>query len=226
LSNPALSVVIRTKRNALKIEVWFDIACPYSYIGLRNLEKAIKLYTGGQPTVIFRSFELEPEIAVDSDETQFTTLIRQYKLSQLRAKQTIDTIIIAGQKAGLTIDFDKVIRTNTFDAHRLIHFAADNGKGAEMVGRLFKVYFEEGKHIGSKKQLIVLAAEIGIEAKQLLESNSYSADVRADEHLAQRIGIGKVPFFLFREKYSITGAQPVTVFTELMSRIKAVDDKL
>jgi predicted DsbA family dithiol-disulfide isomerase len=207
----------------LKIEVWFDIACPYSHIGLKHLEKAIELYIGGLPTVILRSFELEPEIAVDSDETQYTTLTRQYKLSQLRAKQTIDAIRIAGRKGGLIIDFDKVIRTNTFDAHRLIHFAADNGKGAAMVGRLFKAYFEEGKHIGSKKQLIALAAEIGIDAKQLLESSNYSADVRADEHRAQRIGIGKVPFFLFEEKYSITGAQPVAFFVELMSRIKAVD---
>ncbi|WP_167667803.1 DsbA family oxidoreductase [Mucilaginibacter gossypiicola] len=208
----------------MKIEVWFDIACPYSYIGLKHLEKAIEFYAGGQPTVLLRSFELEPEIAVDNDETQCATLMRQYKLSQLRAQQTINAIMMAGQKAGLTIDFDKVIRTNTFDAHRLIHFAADNGKGAEMAGRLFKAYFEEGKRIGNKKQLIGLAAEIGIDAKQLLESNSYSAEVRADEHLAQRIGIGKVPFFWFEEKYSITGAQSITVFTELMSRIKAADD--
>jgi predicted DsbA family dithiol-disulfide isomerase len=209
----------------LKIEVWFDIACPYSYIGLKHLEEAIKLYTARQPTIILRSFELEPEISVDSGEKQCTTLMRQYKLPQLRAQQTINAIMMAGRKAGLTIDFDKVIRTNTFDAHRLIHFAVDKGKGLEMVGRLFKAYFEEGKHIGNKKQLIALAYEIEIDAIKLLESNNYSAEVRADEHHAQRIGVGKVPFFLFKEKYSITGAQPVAFFAELMSRIKTGDNK-
>lgn len=203
----------------MKIEIWFDVACPYCYIGLKHLENSIKLHAGEQPNVVLRSFELDPEIAVDNNETQYITLTRQYKLSPLRAKQTIDTIAAAGQAAGLIIDFDKVIRTNTFDAHRLIHFAVDEGKEVEMNNRIFKAYFEEGKHIGSKKQLITLASEIGIDAKPLLESGNYSAEVRADEHRAQRIGIGKIPFFLFNEKYSITGAQPVTVFAELMKRI-------
>lgn len=219
MSNSAILVVTYFKHEVLKIEVWFDVACPYCYIGLRHLESAIKLYAGKRLNFLLRSFELEPEIAVDNSETQYITLMRQYKLSELRAKQTIDTIATAGQAAGLIIDFDKVIRTNTFDAHRLIHFAADEGKGVEMNNRLFKAYFEEGKHIGSKKHLIALASEIGIDAKRLLESNNYSAEVRADEHRAQLIGISKIPFFLFDEKYSITGAQPVSVFIELMNRI-------
>jgi predicted DsbA family dithiol-disulfide isomerase len=203
----------------LKIEVWFDVACPYCYIGLKHLDTAIDLYTGKRPAIVLRSFELEPEVAIESGETQYMTIMRQYELSPSRAKQTLDAIVAAGLAAGFVIDFSKLIRTNTFNAHRLIHFAEREGKGAQMNDRLFKAYFEEGKHLGHKKQLEELAAEAGINAKQLLEGNDCSASVRADEHLAQRIGISKIPFFLFNGKYSITGAQPAAVFTELMNRI-------
>jgi len=205
----------------LKIEIWFDVACPYCYIGLKHLESAIELYAGEQPNVVLRSFELEPEIAVDSGETQYMTLTRQYKLSPLRAKQTMDMIMAAGQAAGLTIDFSKVIRTNTFDAHRLIHFAVKENRELDMSTRLFKAYFEEGRHIGSKKTLMSLATELDIDAERLSEGDFYAAEVRADEHLAQRIGVSKIPFFLFNGRYSITGAQPVEIFAGLMNRIKA-----
>lgn len=225
MSNPTISVVIYIKHKVLKIEVWFDVACPYCYIGLKHLEAAIKLYAGKRPNVVLRSFELEPEIAVDCGETQYMTLMRQYKLSPLRARQTLDALTNMGQMAGLKINFDKVIRTNTFDAHRLIHFAVKEGKGWEMTSRLFKAYFDEGKQIGSKKVLMALAAEPGSEAKRLIENNLYAAEVRADEHQAQRMCVSKVPFFLFEGKFSVTGAQPVGIFSELMNRLKAVDDK-
>jgi predicted DsbA family dithiol-disulfide isomerase len=209
----------------LKIEVWFDVACPYCYIGLKHLENAINLYKGERPNVIFRSFELEPEIAVDCDETQCITLMRQYRLSALRARQTLDAITNTGRAAGLAINFDKVIRTNTFDAHRLIHLAGDEGKGWEIICKIFSACFEDGEHIGSKRVLTTLAAGLALDAKQFLEGNLYAAEVRADEHLAQRMGVSKVPFFLFDGKYSITGAQPVDVFLSLMNRLNVIDVK-
>lgn len=209
----------------MKIEVWSDVACPYCYIGLKHLEYAIKQYVGEQPNVVFRSFELEPEIAVDCGETQFMTLIRQYKLSPVRARQTLDIVAATGQAVGLKFNFDTVIRTNTFDAHRLLHFAAKEGKGLEMTNRLFKAYFEEGKHIGDKNELIRLAAELGIDSEIPVKSNQYAAEVRNDEHESQHMGVNKIPFFLFGGKYSITGAQPTAVFIELMNRLGAVEDQ-
>jgi predicted DsbA family dithiol-disulfide isomerase len=203
----------------LKIEIWFDVACPYCYIGLKNLEDAIKQCAGERPEVVLRSFELEPEIHTDTGETQYSTIIRQYNQSSLRAKQTLDAIICAGQAAKLEMDLDKVIRTNTFHAHRLIHFAEKKGKGMEMIHRLFQAYFQEGLHIGNKNILINLSAELGIDSKEVMESDQYAAEVRADEHRSQHMAVNAVPFFLFEEKYSITGAQPVDTFSWLMKRI-------
>jgi predicted DsbA family dithiol-disulfide isomerase len=209
----------------LKIEVWSDVACPYCYIGLKHLEDAINQYMGEKPTVVLRSFELEPEIALESGETQRMTLIRQYKQSPLVATQTLDAITVLSQAAGLIMDLDKVIRTNTFHAHRLIHFAGKTGKELQMNARLFRAYFQEGRHIGDKEALVKLAAELGIDSTEVMESNLYAAEVRADEHKSQHIGISAVPFFLFEEKYSIIGAQPASTFVELMNRLWPVDNK-
>lgn len=209
----------------MKIEVWSDVACPYCYIGLKHLDDAIKQYAGERPNVVLRSFELEPEIPADSGETQHITLIRQYKQSPLRAKQTLEAITTVGRSAGLTMDFDKVVRTNTFNAHRLIHFAGKKDKGLEMNTRLFQAYFEEGTHIGHKDALVRLATELGIGSEEVIESDLYAAQVRADEHESQHMGVSSVPFFLFDGKYSITGAQPVGTFIALMNRLRPVDSR-
>lgn len=207
--------------NKLKIEIWSDVACPYCYIGLKHLENAIRQYSDEQPQVVLRSFELEPEIAVDSGETQYLTMIRQYNQSSLRARQTLNAISNAGRVADLKMDLDKVIRTNTFHAHRLIHFAGKKGKAMEMACRLFSAYFQEGQHIGDKKVLTKLAAEVGIDSTEVIESDLYAAEVRADEHRSQYMAINAVPFFLFEEKYAIAGAQPADHFIRLMKRLNS-----
>jgi predicted DsbA family dithiol-disulfide isomerase len=216
-----LLIYTRSIINKLKIEIWSDVACPYCYIGLKHLENAIKQYAGEVPELILRSFELEPEIPTDSGETQYLTMIRQYNQSCLRAKQTLDAISNAGREAELKIDLDKVIRTNTFHAHRLIHFAGENGRAMEMQSRLFQAYFKEGQHIGKKNVLTKLAAEVGIDSKEVMKSDLYAAEVRADEHKSQHMAINAVPFFLFEEKYSISGAQPPATFIGLMKRLSS-----
>lgn len=203
----------------MKIEIWSDVACPYCYIGLKHLEDAIKQYAAVLPEIVIRSFELEPEIAIDSGETQYLTIIRQYHQPALRAKQTLDAIARAGRAAKLEMDLDKVVRTNTFHAHRLIHFAAKEGKAMEMTARLFQAYFQEGQHIGDKNILAMLSAELGIDSSEVMEGNQYAAEVRADEHKSQYMAVNAVPFFLFEEKYSISGAQPPDTFIGLMKRL-------
>jgi len=205
--------------NKLKIEIWSDVACPYCYIGLKHLEDVIKQYTDELPELVLRSFELEPEIPNDSGETQYLTMIRQYNQSPLRARQTLDAISAAGRAAKLRMDFDKVIRTNTFHAHRLIHFAGKKGKGMEMMYRLFQQNGQEGQHIGDKNTLTKLSAELGIDSREVIESDLYAAAVRADEHKSQYMAVNAVPFFLFEEKYSISGAQPMETFIELIKRV-------
>ncbi len=111
--------------------------------------------------------------------------------------------------------------TNTFDAHRLSHFADRYGKMGEMTERLLKAYFTESKHIGDHETLASLAAEVGLdksEAAKMLAGDDYSKEVRADEQEAGKLGIRGVPFFVINRKYAISGAQSSEVFLEALQK--------
>lgn len=207
----------------MKIEIWSDIACPYCYIGFKHLESALDQFKGKQPEVKLRSFELEPDIASNSGESQHLAVMRKYHQSPLRAQQTLDGATQAGQQASLIIDFDKVVTTNTLQAHRLIHLAETFGNALEMKDRLFKAYFTEGRNISDRSVLIELAGELGINAGAMLDSEQFTEEVKTDEHTAQRLGIRSVPYFVFDDKYAISGAQPVTTFLGLLKELQSAE---
>lgn len=204
----------------MKIEIWFDVACPFCYIGFNHLENALNQFTGSKPEIVLRSFELEPDAANNSGETPHLAVMRNYRQSRLRAQQTLNNASTAGKAVGLLIDFDKVIVTNTFNAHRLIHFAETLGRGLEMKECLFRAYFSDGKHIGKTTVLSEIAAELGIDAKAVMDSDLYSAEVRKDEHASHYLGIRSIPFFLFDGKYSVSGAQSAETFHSLLTKLQ------
>ena len=112
--------------------------------------------------------------------------------------------------------------TNTFDAHRLSHFAKREGKMGEMTERLMKAYFTEGLHIGKHEQLADLASEVGMEREKVLDmlrKNDFSEEVRRDEFIARQIGITGVPFFLFNQTYAVSGAQSSDVFLDVLQKV-------
>jgi predicted DsbA family dithiol-disulfide isomerase len=128
-------------------------------------------------------------------------------------------------EVGLTYNFDKAVVANSFNAHRYSHLAKKHGLGIEAEEQLFKAYFTEGKNIDDKETLIELGQQLGLDAtevKQTLESDAYANDVKHDIAEAQYLGIRGVPFFVFNNKYAISGAQAVPVFKETLE--KAFDE--
>jgi predicted DsbA family dithiol-disulfide isomerase len=122
---------------------------------------------------------------------------------------------------GLNLNFDKSVVANSFNSHRLIHFAKANGLQHEMKERLFKAYFTEGENIDDIEILISLGKEIGLnseELKTVLESEKYAEAVRNDVQESQQLGVTGVPFFVFDRKYAISGAQPATAFLETIEK--------
>jgi predicted DsbA family dithiol-disulfide isomerase len=124
---------------------------------------------------------------------------------------------------------DRAIPTNSLDAHRLIHFAAQHGLQDETKERLLKAYFTEGKHIGKPETLIQLATEIGLdadEARKMLASDDFKEEVRKDEKEAQQLGIRGVPFFVLNRKYGISGAQPSEVLLQALQQTWEEESRL
>jgi predicted DsbA family dithiol-disulfide isomerase len=137
------------------------------------------------------------------------------------ARQAHDYVTKMASEVGLHYDFDKAIVANSFDAHRLIQLAKASGKGDEMEERLFRAYFTEGKNIADHATLVELGTETGLgpaTIKDILQGNQYADEVHHDIYEAQQAGVTGVPFFVFDDRYAVSGAQPVDTFLEALNR--------
>ncbi len=197
----------------MRIEVWADVVCPYCYLGKRRLEEALKGFPGTE--VIFRSFQLDPGIRSQPGKSLYDYVAELRGESRGRVEQMHEDLIREGKAAGIEYDFGRVVIANSFDAHRLIHFASSKGLGNAAEERLFKAYFTEGKDIADHGTLAALGKEIGLnegEAREALDLKRYSKEVHEDEREADRLGIDAVPFFLLDRRMAMIGAQPVKEF--------------
>ena len=206
----------------MKIEVWSDYVCPFCYIGKRQLEKAIK-NSGyeGQIDVEFKSFLLDPTTPIDTEESIYTSLARKYNMSEQEAKNMTVNVASRAKEVGLNYNFDDMKTANTKAAHRLAKLASAQGKSETYNERLMKAYFLEGEAIGRYDVLKRLAkeAELNMEAVQrVLESNQYEEAIEQDIYEAQQIGVRGVPFFVFNNKYGLSGAQPQRLFEQTIEQ--------
>ena len=206
----------------MKVEIWSDVVCPWCYIGKRRFETALAQFEhNDQVEVIWRSYELDPHAPRDIEESLYKTLAQKYGTSVEQAKSMTQRIVNLGEQEGLDYNFDIARSGNTFDAHRLIHFAATHHLQGQMKERLMRAYFTEGQPVGDIETLVKLATEVGLdadEARAVLSSDAYANEVRADEKRARMFGIQGVPFFAIDEKYGISGAQPTEVFSEVLEQ--------
>jgi predicted DsbA family dithiol-disulfide isomerase len=207
----------------MQVEIWSDVICPWCYIGKRRFEAALAQFPQREGvSVIWRSFELDPEAAQQSPGTLEERLARKYGVSLRQAAAMNARVTEIAKEVGLKYRLDKARPGNTFDAHRLLHFATAQRVGERATERVMQAYFCEGLAIGDRAALARLAPEFGIpevEALAILESDRYGEAVRGDESRAAQLGISGVPFFVFDEKYAISGAQATAVFAETLKEI-------
>lgn len=206
----------------MKVEVWSDYVCPFCYIGKRQLEKAIK-ETGyeGQVEVELKSFLLDPNTPLDTEESVYTSLAKKFNTSETEAKNMTQSVAERAKEVGLKYNFDIMKSANTNAAHRLAKWAAKQDKGSEFSERLLQAYFTEGAAIGKHDVLLDLAEEVGLnrqQAQDLLNSEQFVAEVEQDILEAQNLGVRGVPFFVIDNKYGISGAQPQPLFNQTIEK--------
>ena len=205
----------------MEIEIWSDVVCPWCYIGKRRFEAAMADY-GAEFEITWRSFELNPHANKRVQGNLDHILAKKYGVSVERARAMMDRVVEEASAVGLRFDFDRAISGNTFDAHRLIHFAAD--RAGEMSERLMSAYFCDGRDITSHDDLAALAAEVGLDegsAYEALATGAFADAVRQDEATARARGIHSVPTFLINGSYPIPGAQPVETFRAVFDQLAA-----
>jgi predicted DsbA family dithiol-disulfide isomerase len=208
--------------HTMKVEIWSDVVCPFCYIGKRKFEIALaQLPERDRIEVTWKSFQLQPEAraSLNMNAVQHAAQRRGWPMDY--ARQAAAGLSAAAQALGLVIRYEQTIVANTFDAHRLSHYAASRGKGDEMMDRLFKAYFTDSRNVEDHATLTELAVGIGLpadEVKDVLASGRYADEVRRDIDEAMQMGINGVPFFVFNGKYAVSGAQDSEVFLDALRR--------
>ncbi|MGO4615869.1 DsbA family protein [Nocardia sp. 2YAB30] len=204
----------------LVVDVWSDVMCPFCYMGDALLMQAIDRFEHKQSVEIrYHSYQLMPQLPADAIDLN-ELLVRERGFPREQAEAMNAQVAARGAQLGLEYRFDRAIATNTYTAHRLMHFAADKGRQHEMVQQLFRAYFTDGHHVGDHDVLAELAAEVGLdrnEALEALRSGAFADEVDADIALAQQMGISGVPFFVFAGQYAVSGAQPVEGFLQALN---------
>lgn len=150
----------------IRLEIWSDIVCPFCYIGKRHLEAALSHFEHrNEVEVIWKSSELDPGAERTSNATVYEMLSEKYRRDMAWARQTTEQMARSAAEAGLQLDFDHTVMTNSFDGHRLIHLSARDALQDRAAEHLFAAHFTEGKNIGDPDTLHRLGVEIGLDAE-------------------------------------------------------------
>jgi len=207
----------------MDVEVFVDVICPWCYIGARRLESALEVFEhGDQVEVTWRSFELDPSSAPsDESVTAVEHLAAGKRLPVEQVVLMMERVEGVARGEGLEIDLKASHPGNTFDAHRLLHLAHDRGLQAALKARLDRASFVEGVSVSDHAELVRLATEVGLaeaEVRDVLGSDRYAVDVRADEQWAHAQGVSGVPFFVIDGRYGVSGAQPAGSLVAVLER--------
>jgi predicted DsbA family dithiol-disulfide isomerase len=208
------------KIDAMQIEIVSDTVCPWCFIGKRRLERAMALRSGVAFNLNWRPYRLDPTIPKEGVDRR-TYLKAKFGDGQ-RTQSMGDVIRAEGSGEGISFAFEKIERSpNTLDSHRLIRWAASAGVQDEIVERLFRAYFLEGRDIGDRNVLLDIAREGGMDVEivtGLLAGDADAGLIEREDRLAHEMGISGVPTFIFENRFMMSGAREPEVLVRVIDK--------
>ena len=209
----------------LRIDFVSDVSCPWCAIGLGGLQQALRNLEGEvQVDLHFQPFELNPKMAAEGEDV-IEHIARKYGRTLQQAEQAQEVLRERGDAVGFVFNTEGRRRIyNTFDAHRLLHWAETEGLQAELKAALFKAYFTDLKDLSDHAVLAQVAADTGLDAQraaQILASDEFAEAVRAQEQFYLSNGINSVPAVIINNRHLISGGQPAEVFEQALRQISA-----
>jgi predicted DsbA family dithiol-disulfide isomerase len=209
--------------NQLKIDFVSDVSCPWCAIGLKSLETALANLKGDVAVDLhFQPFELNPKMGADGQDI-VEHIAEKYGSTPADIERNRENITARGAAVGFQFNMQKRGRIyNTFDAHRLLHWAELEGKQEALKNALFTAYFTEGRNPSDHAVLIDVAQQVGLDAKraaEILKSDEFAADVRAREKFYTDRGIQAVPSVIINDQHLIQGGQPAEVFERALRQL-------
>jgi predicted DsbA family dithiol-disulfide isomerase len=212
-----------TTPTVLRIDFVSDVSCPWCAIGLAALEQALGRLQGTvQADIHLQPFELNPQLSSEGEDAT-EHLMRKYRIDEAQVATNRAAIRERAAALGFAYNIGPGSRVyNTFDAHRLLHWAELQGRHLALKKALLRAYFTENEDVASHDILLRLAETAGLdrdEARQVLASDAYAADVRAQERYFQQRGIHSVPATIINGTHLVSGGQPPEVFEQALRQI-------
>lgn len=211
----------------LTIDFVSDVSCPWCVIGLRGLEQALARLEGEvSADIAFRAFELNPHMAPEGQDL-YEHMQQKYGSTREQSDSNRAMLGARGEEAGFHFDLERLARIyNTFDAHRLLHLAGLEGCQYALKNALFEAYFQQGANPGDHDTLLRLGVAAGLDeerVRELLASDEFAAEVRAEEQFYQQHGIHAVPAVIINQQHLIQGGQPAAVFEQALRQLAAAE---
>jgi predicted DsbA family dithiol-disulfide isomerase len=208
----------------MKIDFVSDVSCPWCAVGLKSLEAALaRVGPEVKAELHFQPFELNPQMAPEGEE--ITEHLRNKYGASLDMARSQEALKARGDAVGFHFDFQKRGRIyNTFDAHRLLHWAEGEGKQHALKNALFNAYFIQGQNPSNHEVLAGLAGSVGLDekrAREILASDEFGREVREREQFYTQAGIHSVPAVIINDRHLIQGGQPPEVFEQALRQLAA-----
>lgn len=212
-----------------KIDIVSDVMCPWCVIGYKNLKTALEELKGKvSADITWHPFELNPDMPLEGQDLN-EHLMQKYGLSEEQGNENRQNMADAGKRAGFTFNFDgKRIMINSFDLHRLLTWAREQGKQTELKMAFFEAHFTDLKYLNQQEVLLDVVASVGLDkdaARDILHSDQYAQTVREEQNRFKELGITSVPTFIINDKYAISGGQPSDAFIQALEQITAEEAK-
>lgn len=212
----------------MRVDIWSDVVCPFCYIGKKRLEHAAQ-EAGITLDIHWHSFELDPHAPRQHDTSNTVRLAEKYGRTIAETEEMERRIAEMAKEEGIDFQWQKANSGNTFDAHRLLHLAEEQGMGSTLKEAFLHAYMTEGALIGEQDVVEKIAIQAGLDVdkvKEVLASDLYAGDVRHDEATAQQLQISAVPFFIFDKKLGVSGAQPKEIFKQAFEQTLAEEQNI
>jgi predicted DsbA family dithiol-disulfide isomerase len=211
--------------NAVQIEVWADVVCPWCYIGKRRLQRALAERGLTDMEIVHRGFQLDPT-ASSVPESTVEHLAQKYGVTAEAALGMMANVTDAAATEGLRFRLSDTLSANTADAHRLVLWAQESSPetAQRLLEELYAAYFEKAESIFTSDDLVPIAGKCGLdpdEARAVLSSDMYADRLGEDQQLARDFGATGVPFFVIDRAVGISGAQPLEVFLQALDQVAA-----
>src|SRR5690606_29684802 len=206
----------------MKVDIWSDIRCPFCYVGKKKFEKALAQFPEAENVeIIWHSFQLDPNLETQPDRNPYEYFSEAKRIPVEQAKAMHEHAKNAGREAGIEFNFDESKIANSFKGHLLIQLAKTQGLANQMEESLFAAQFIKGQNIDDEQTLYDIAISVGLSEEQTqnaLKSDEFAHAVAQDGLMARQLGINAVPFFVFNDKYGVSGAQQPEHFLEVLSK--------